>query len=122
MGTKTKRRRIKKLALTPGENLLLWRRRLNWNQSTAAKYFNCSLFTYKMAEYDKAKNFKYGKANLDELHPWERCLIYRKRSRLSQPTIAKKIGIGRYWLRLQEKGTVPCARLLEFWEHGNYST
>ncbi len=121
METKNKRKRITgnlDKELTPCEILLLWRRRLDWNQEDAAKYFGVSLFNYKLAEYGKAKSFNYPKLSHPmSLSPWEKCLIYRKRSGKTQKEIATKIGVGRYWLRLQEMGTVPCQKLLNFWEN-----
>lgn len=103
-------------SLSPGETLLLWRRRMGWNQLEAATHFKVSIFTLKLAEYDKARNFKYRKNIKIALRDYEKCLIHRKRSGLTQEEVAKQVGVGRYWLRLQEKGDVPCKKLLEFWE------
>lgn len=114
-----KRRRTKtnfNEKLNPGEKLLIWRRRLDWNQAQAAEYYNCSLFQYKLAEYNSAKNFKYKNITLGSLSPWEICLLYRKRAGKTQLQTGKELGVGRYWIRLQEMGEVPCTRLLEFWE------
>lgn len=103
--------------LTPGETLLIWRRRMEWTQAEAANYYGVSIFRLKLAEYDKAKDFPY-KNNLKiTLRPNEKCLLYRKRAKLTQPQVATEFGIGRYWLRLQETGKVPCARLLSWWEN-----
>jgi hypothetical protein len=101
--------------LTPGEQLLIWRRRMGWNQSLAAAHYGVSLFNYKLAEYDKPREFKYKKYNFT-LRPYEKCLIYRKRSGKKQKEVAKEFGIGRYWLRLQEIGEVKCVKLLDWWE------
>ena len=114
----TPRNSNKELILSPGEQLLIWRKRQKWNQATAAKHFKRSLFHLKLAEYDKIDNFKYPKLDLGELAPHERCLIYRKRSGKTQEEIAPFIGIGRYWLQLQERGVVSCHRLLGYWEGG----
>lgn len=103
--------------LTPGELLLIWRRRTGWNQLEAAQYYKVSIFHYKLAEYDKAKDFPYNKKIQITLRPYEKCLLYRKRSKKSQSEIASLLNIGRYWLRLQETGKIPCTKLLEFWEN-----
>lgn len=108
----------KVLKLTSGEKLLLWRRRIGWNQKQAAKYYAVSVYNYKLAEYDKLKHFPYKISDfklLPPLHDYEKCLIHRKRSGLTQPAAAKQIGYGRYWLRLQETGKVSCEKLLVWW-------
>lgn len=121
MATKTKRCRTKrinnkKLVPTPGELLLVWRRRLKWNQTQAAKYYKVSIFNYKLAEYDKLKNFKYEEFKFWPLHDYEKCVIYRKRSGKTQIELGRELGVGRYWIRLQELGSVPCRKLIAYWE------
>ena len=121
MEDKTKRSRVMRssdedLKLTQGEKLLLWRRRKNWNQNKAARFFKISVFSYKLAEYSKLKNFNYAALEIDLLLPHERCLIYRKRSGKKQKQIAQELNIGNYWMRLQETGKTPCNKLLEYWE------
>lgn len=88
---------------------------MGWNQTQAANYFKVSLFKFKLAEYDKAPDFKYKKLKFT-LRPEEKCLLYRKRSKKSQSQIAKELDIGRYWLRLQETGIVSPEKLLQYWE------
>lgn len=105
----------KEFKLETGETLLIWRRRRDWNQSQAADYFGVSVFTYKLAEYGKISLKKKITAITDIL-PYERCLIYRKRATLTQQALAKQLGVGRYWLRLQEAGRVNCEKLLAHWE------
>lgn len=119
MATKIKRSRIMpnlNEQLTPGELLLIWRKRMGWNQGEAAGYFGVSIFKYKLAEYDKAKDFPYKKNLKFILRSNEKCLIYRKRSKMHQSQVCRELNIGRYWLGLQELGKVPCTKLLEFWE------
>jgi hypothetical protein len=117
----TQRRRIKRasdktLKLAPHEVLLIWRKRMGWNQAQAAKECRCSLFQFKLAEYGKPiEGFKYPLKVL-HLSPFEKCLIYRKRAKLKQSEVAKKLGIGREWLRQQESGRIPCHKLLAWWE------
>lgn len=119
MGTKIKRSGVARdtdKQLSNGEKLLIWRRRMGWNQAEASCYFNCSIFRYKLAEYDQAKDFKYNDKLKITLKPFEKCLIYRKRSGKTQIEIARKLDMGRFWLRLQETGEVPCDKLLSYWE------
>lgn len=104
--------------LTLGENLLIWRRRLNWNQSQAAKHFKISIFFYKLAEYDKSRNdFKYPKFK-HSLNPWEKCVLWRRRSGKGQKEIAAELHISRNWLNQMETGKIDCTRLLEWWSNG----
>lgn len=122
MENKNKRRRIAgnfNEKLTTGEILFIWRRRLGWNQTKASRHHGLSLFKYKMAEYDKLENFKAKILSVSPLQAWEKCLLYRKRAGKTQVEIAKAFGCGRYWLRLQELGKVPCLKLLAFWESKN---
>lgn len=117
MENKIKRQRIKSSIeeLTQGEKLVLWRRRKNWDQVKAAKYYKVSYFRYKLCEYDRA-SIDVSHIDLGSLQDHEKCLIYRKRSGKIQTQIAKEFGIGREWLRMQEQGTVPCSKLLTWWE------
>lgn len=127
MGSKVKRPRTernshKELALSPGEKLLIWRRRMDWNQAEAAGHFNVSIFAYVLAEYDKKEDFKYKKNIQITLRDNEKCLIYRRRSKKTQSQVAKEAGICRNWLRMQEMGKVPCENLVRFWnKYGNNS-
>ncbi len=104
------------LKLTPGEELLIWRKRQDWNQIKAAKHYKVSVFTYKLAEYDKTDKFEYAPIHIYPLEPHEKCLIYRKRSGIKQKDLTLQVGCGVYWLRLQEKGKVSADRLLNWWE------
>lgn len=120
MENKTKRQRTSgnfDERLSPCEQLLIIRRRNGWNQGDAAAHYKVSLFTYKMAEYGKLETLKTARRVLYlSLSDSEKCLIYRKRSGLSQKVAAAKMGIGREWFRLQELGKVPCGKLLAWWE------
>lgn len=90
---------------------------MGWNQLEAADHHNVSLFKYKLAEYDKTKDFLYKQLKFN-LEPYEKCLLFRKRSGKTQSEVSTAMGCGRFWLRLQETGKVPCDKLLDFWETG----
>lgn len=118
MGAKIKQSRIAgnlDLKLTPGEKLLIWRRRMEWNQAEAAGHYRVSIFSYVLAEYDKKPDFKYKKNVVLTLRDNEKCLILRRRSGKTQSELATELDICRNWLRMQEMGTVPCEKLLQFW-------
>jgi predicted XRE-type DNA-binding protein len=121
MATKINRSRAsrisdKQLKLFPHETLLIWRKRHELNQSQAAKEFRCSLFQFKLAEYGKPMEGFFYPREILKLAPHEKCLIYRKRAKLKQSEVAKKLGICRDWLRQQESGKIPCDKLLAHWE------
>lgn len=107
----------KELELTPGEKLMIWRRRQGWNQATAAEHFGISIFALKLAEYDKKGDIAKFRDIPFTLRNYEKCVIYRKRSGKTQPEIGVLIGIGREWLRMQELGEVSCNKLLAWWEN-----
>ncbi len=105
--------------LSPGESLLIWRRRKGWNQGEAARYYKVSLALYKSAEYDMLESFKVKHKVLHlSLTDPEKCLLYRRRDGRTQLEVAKALGIGREWMRLQELGKVPCGKLLRYWQDG----
>ena len=127
MGKSTQRSGIKKLTdelkLKQHESLLIFRRRKGWNQGEMAQKLGVSHHEYKLLEYGLTSiaftipaNSKYVSwVNIAELLPHEKCLIYRKRAKISQAEVAKEMGISRTWLRMQETGEVDCAPLLRFW-------
>lgn len=116
--SRTKKSSNKNMNLTSHETLLIWRKRLGWNQTQAAKECRCSIFQYKLAEYGKPiEGFTYPLKTL-HLEPHEKCLIYRKRAKLKQSEVADKLGICRNWMRQQESGKIDAARLLSWWEAG----
>ena len=107
--------KTEELVLTPSEKLVLWRRRKEWNQKTAAAFYLVPLFTYKFAEMGKSKDFKFKKIELNTLEPHEKCFIWRRRSKKTQEEIAREMGRGRYWVRLQELGRVSSKELFNYW-------
>lgn len=118
MGSKIKRPRTtgnSNFKLTSGEKLLIWRRRMDWNQAEAAGHFGVSIFAYVLAEYDNKPDFPYKKNVVITLRDNEKCLIHRRRNEMTQYEVADEMGICRNWVRLQEMGTVSCDKLLQFW-------
>lgn len=104
------------LRTTLAERLLLWRRRKQWTQLEASTYFGLTVHTYKLIEYGKIDCPTIEPGKQYQLKPYERCVIYRKRSGKLQKDIAKEMGICEFWLRKMEQGTVSCDKLLWWWE------
>ncbi len=114
--------------LTPGERLLIQRRRDWVSQDTAARELGVSTSTYRRYEADE-----YGIADTPyvQLHrrgraitckganptlsPAEECLIIRRRFEVTQSMIAWHIGKSRWYVNMVENGHLPADRLLEFY-------
>lgn len=106
---------------TFAESLLLFRREKGFNQARMAKLLKTTIDLYKVLEYGIAHgtNEQIEKFQLTrELHPNEKCLLYRKRDGKSQRDLVEQVGFSRYWIGLMERGKVPCSKLLEYWEGG----
>lgn len=108
-----------KLTLSLAEKLLLWRRRKQWNQNEAAKFYGVAYVTYNFAESGKIKDFPYKEVDLLPLLDHEKCFVLRRRSGKMQEEIAAEINCSVYWLRLQELGRVSASKLLTYWENKN---
>lgn len=122
MAEKTKSKRTTEnseetFTLTSSEQLLLWRRRKEWKQGHAAAYYGVSPFIYKITESGRTKGFNIGNLPLGEIKDYEKCLILRRRAKLTQREIANQIGCSVYWLRLQETGCVAAPKLIEYWNN-----
>lgn len=102
--------------LSPGETLLIWRRRMGWTQIMAANSFGVSIFKQKLAEYDapSAVDFPYKRLKF-KLTAYEKCLLYRKRAKRTQSSVAQALGVSRNWLRMMETGEVDASPLLKYW-------
>lgn len=101
------------LHLTPAERLTLFRRRKGWSQPTAARHYKVGLTSYRLWEAGKLDSLPT--VQLGALKPNEHCFILRRRSGLTQKTLAKKIGVCRFYLYGMELGQFPADRLMEYW-------
>lgn len=115
--TKTACDEIDVLYLTTAETFLLLRRRKNWTQGRAAKFFKINLSFYKRLEYGviapplRVKDA----ARLGRVEDHEYCYIHRRRAKKSQIWVAKKLKKCRFWINQMERGKVDCDTLLKFW-------
>ncbi len=50
-----------------------------------------------------------------KLHDHERCLIARRRERMSIGELARATGLSTFWVGEMERGAESCGRLVEFW-------
>lgn len=103
--------------LTPGEKLLIEKRRQGFTQKQMAASKGVSLSTYGRWERDTVEP----ECKLLALTPRlisgsERCVLYRRRAGKTQEEVAKELKTCRWRLNLMEQGLVPCDDLIWFWE------
>lgn len=102
-------------SLTPGETLLVLRRRMQFNQHEAAAAFGVSHARYSLWERDLAE--PTARLDFDLLMPHERCMLYRRRAGYTQARVAQELGRCRWWVNQMEQGYVPCDELIDYWEN-----
>ncbi len=105
--------------LTPGEKLLIFRRREELTQAQMAEKLAVSLLAYRAMEQDAEYipcDRKIPRVSLEgKLAVWEVAVILRFRSGLTQAETAIDMDISKYWLRRMETNSAPLDRLLEHW-------
>lgn len=102
--------------LTAGELLLVDRRRRGETQRQAARRLGVSHSLYSLWERDLEQAHQPPIPKLDLLNSNERCLLYRRRSKVTQAKVAADLNVCRYWLNRMERGEVPCDALIGYWE------
>ena len=79
--------------LSPGERLLIWRRRQRKTIRQAAKLLGTTPWRYKQWEYDRdVEKFPAPPVPLEPLSTGEACVIARRRARWSIKQVARKAG------------------------------
>ena len=101
--------------LTPGERLVIVRRRDKKNQTERASEYGMTRQAYAAWE-----------ANIDvpipvipvvgPLAPHEVAFLYRRRSGLTRTEVAVGVGKSPHWVTLMERGEVDCSPLMGYWE------
>ena len=103
--------------LSPGERLLLDRRRRGESQVQAAARRGISHTAYGLMERDSEKGTRGVEVlEIGELKAHERCLLYRRRAGYTQARVAKELQVCRWWLNQMERGAVSCDLLVWYWE------
>lgn len=105
-----------KLKPTPGESLLLWRRRKGMNQVDAAAHFEIPLEHLRAIE--AGRGLRAPRIHLGTLRPYEVCYLLRRRvtPELTQRALAQRLGLTRLWVIQMEGGVAPCDRLVKYWK------
>lgn len=106
--------RVCRTDLTKGEKLFLTRMRKKKSQRRMAQYLGVPRFRYQRWENDKETPPMT--TLIGSLRPYERCMIYRRRTGVKQTVIAEDMKLSRYWVHRMERGEVDCTPLLSYWE------
>ena len=101
--------------LSSGESLLIQRRRASLTQAEMGANFKMSRHSYGEYERDLVE-IKTDHLSFDDLQPYEKCVILRKRAGMTQLEVALLMGLSRYWINQKEIGRVDCQDLLTFLE------
>lgn len=99
--------------LTAGETWLIWRRRKGWTQKETADILGYDHESY--GEMERYALVHENVPNISELQDHEKCLIYRRRLKLTIQECADKFGISRYWFNRMELGKANSQTLVECW-------
>lgn len=104
--------------LTFGETLLIHRRRAGISQKGMGVKYDISRHMYGKRERDDHAVMDMIEDHLEfeQLSDPEKCVIYRKREKLTQREVSVLLGISRFWLNQKEQGHADCSDLLKFWE------
>lgn len=102
-------------SLTPSERLTLHRRRADRSQEDEARKRRVTLYLYRRWERGTSPNVPKVTLSPRSLAPHEECYVLRRRARLRQRDIAKRIGVCRSWINYMELGRIPPAPLIAYW-------
>lgn len=99
--------------LTPGEALLIARRRVGYNQLQTAQMYGVPSDLYRAWEMDRRPDGP--RIDVGEPKDYELCTVARRRAGLKQRELAAALGVSRIWVHMMETGTAPADRLREHW-------
>lgn len=105
-----------RMRLTPGETLLIWRRRKGLGQVDAAAELRVHVDRYRAWEADALP--KVPTRHTGPVQPHEKCYLMRRRQRpkMTQMALAARLGVTRLWVIQMEDGVAPADRLRNFWK------
>jgi transcriptional regulator with XRE-family HTH domain len=110
---------LRRPPLTPGERLLVARRRRHWSQPQAAHHLGVSRDQYQDWESGK---FEIPSAaaqcaiSIDHLRDYEVCMLLRRRLGITELEMGRMVGLSRQWVSMIERGAAPAATLVAYWE------
>lgn len=97
-------------SLSPGERLLIWRKRAGMSQHKMAEWHGMSRTHYGKIERDQVEHILM--VSLGLILPHEEAMILRRRAGETQKQVAERIGMSRHWVSKMETGQTDCDRLL----------
>lgn len=100
--------------LTRGERLVLARRRAQKTQIEAARMHGVSIYQYGRWERGEDVDTVPG-CNLGRLRDYEICYVLRMRRGIPVGTLARRIGVSRWWLTQIEYGRAPAEVAVAHW-------
>ena len=103
------------MGITRSERLFVERRRLGESQEEAAWRLGISLSLYERIERGKISCPDDFTTRLGSIARYEKCVIFRRRIRMTQKDVARSLGCSVRWVQLMECGEQPCQQLREFW-------
>lgn len=98
-------------SLSPGERMLVWRKRARLSQQAMAELHGLTRTFYGRLERDQVEA-TIG-VTLGTLRPHEEAMILRRRAGMTQKEVASTIGLSRHWVSKMETGNAACERLRE---------
>lgn len=98
---------------TPGERLLICRRRKNHGQVEEAAEYGVHPDLYREWEADRGGEIP--RVLPGELKPHEVCLLLRRRAKMTQNQLARLMKCTRLWVIQMENGDAPVDRLTTYW-------
>lgn len=107
------------MEVTPGEKLIIERRRRGESQAEAARRLGTNeTYVFLM----ESKKYNDGMVTVSvPVKDHERCFLYRRRSGKTTREVCKALGIDYNVLALMEKGKMPAHTLAEYWENNGES-
>ena len=103
---------------TPGERLLIWRRRNGTSIPEACTIFETSKTIIKKWEQGERHDVPY--VELYMLQAWERCFLVRYRNRISLVTMAITMGVHRDTITHWERGRKDWTKLADYWQSAGW--
>ena len=98
--------------LTEGELLFLTRHRNRMSLRRWTERQGINLKKYIQSERNQTRS----RLLLSDWIAYQRCVIYRRRSKMTQDQVAKELGVSRGWVNSMERGRAPCETLVWYWE------
>ena len=106
------------MTLTRPEKFYLDRRRRKASQSTEAHARGVGLHPYENLEKGRTEHAstRYLSApKVRDVTPQEWCYVLRRRAKVTQSELAKRLGMSRAWVVAMEEGTGDCSPLVWYW-------